>query len=61
MKARSFGMCTEVHVSSGGYVHICAFKNKHDPNNWHRCACGQSFDNRDVQNTSRRKDKRISI
>ena len=61
MKARSFGMCSEVAVSSGGFLHICAFEDGHDPANWHRCACGGSFNNRDVANTSRRKDKRIHI
>ena len=61
MKATALGMCTEVSVSSGGYIHICAFEDNHDPNNWHRCSCGQSFNNRDVINTARRKVKRISI
>ncbi len=54
------GMCTEVSVSSGGYVHVCAKEQGHQKG-WHRCACGQSFDNRDVSNTARRKDKQVHI
>ena len=55
MKASEMGMCTEVHVSSGGYVHICAFENKHK--DFHRCACGESFDEKEVKQTARKRKK----
>ncbi len=45
-------MCCEVHESSGGFLHVCAKKNKHD---WHhRCACGQSFEEKDTKETEKK-------
>jgi len=49
MNARDKGYCLDVHISDGGFVHICSMEQNHE---WrHSCACGQSFDDGDVMTT----------
>ncbi len=52
MKAHEVGICAEISVSDGGFLHICALKDGHTHD--HECACGGSMYEEDID---RVKDK----
>lgn len=47
MKAYEEGYCCELHIDSGGFIHICCLKESEDhtygKGEQHQCSCGQSW------------------